>query len=219
MKHIRVNIFGLKLIVLTAVVFADLPAQGQIEPQINFSNLLFYEANGLLEYGINNNTSVTGMVGYVYGFPDAAEPNKYFYVGAEYRLYVAPKHGIDRFFLSFYTRYKTGYYPGGLSEEGILKGSNFYESIYSNGNVNHQKLTIGITLGSKWKSPSGFIYGFFIGGGRNVISQYSSNQIVSNEVLFIPETYQARWSGSQWDNEDWDFRFGITIGWRIEKRQ
>lgn len=210
------SILKLRIILFTVLGFAVFSAKAQIDPQINFSNILFYEANGLVEFGINEHTSVTGMVGYVYGFPDAAEPNKYFYVGAEYRLYVAPTHGIDRFYLSLYSRYKTGYYPGGLFEEGFLKGSNFYESFYSNGNVDHRKLTLGITLGSKWKSPSGFIYGFFIGGGRNVISQYSSNQIVSKEALFNPETYQSQWSGSQWDNEIWDFRFGITIGWRIE---
>jgi hypothetical protein len=209
----------MKFKIVFTLVLAVLSLQkinAQQELTFNFSNFLFYETNINYEYLLKENMGLMLSTGYVYGLPDVAEPNKFFYVGLEYRIYVAPKRGGDGFFIGAYSRYKNGFYPAGQTERGRPVGlPNQSLSLTQNATVNYDKLALGITFGSKWQSESGFVYGFFLGFGRNLVSAYSYENYQTNEQLFIPGTYQVTYGTSQWDSALWDLRFGFNLGWRF----
>ena len=103
----------MKFKIVFTLVLAVLSLQkinAQQELTFNFSNFLFYETNINYEYLLKENMGLMLSTGYVYGLPDVAEPNKFFYVGLEYRIYVAPKRGGDGFFIGASSRYKNGFY-------------------------------------------------------------------------------------------------------------
>jgi hypothetical protein len=209
----------MRLKIVGALFFSVLSLKSlhaQQEITLNFSNVLFFETNVNYEYLLNENMGVMLNTGYVYGLPDVAEPNKFFYIGSEFRYYAVPKSEGDGFFVGAYTRYKNGFYPAGQTERGRPIGMpNQYLTLTQNATVNHEKLALGITFGSKWKSESGFVYGFCLGFGRNLISSYSYENYQTNEEKFIPGTYELSYGTSQWDNALWDLRFGFNVGWQF----
>ena len=210
--QIKKNIIGLVLVSFVSLY----AAQAQHEVHLNFLNIAFYEINAEYEYGFQTNKSISLMAGYVYGFPDADQVNKYFYIGPEYRAYFSKKKQASGFYLGFYMRYKTGYYPSGLYETGYLQSNpNIRSSTLNFGNMNYEKLVAGMSLGAKWVSPIGFTYGFFVAGGVNIRANYDFQGLHSNKDLFTPESYRYSYSSTQWDSERWDTRFGIMIGWRF----
>lgn len=191
-------------------------AWAQHEVRLNFSNLIFYELHAEYEYIFQQNKSVTLFTGYVYGFPDAAQPNKYFYIGPEYRVYVSRKKAASGFYFGFYMRYKTGYYPTTQNERGNdINNPNNSLTISTDGNMDYTKLVAGVSMGAKWVAPIGFTYGFFVGGGVNIRSDYTFNKQVSHADLFTEESYRYSYSSTQWDSDYWDLRFGIMVGWRF----
>jgi len=205
-KGLLVVLFGLSLQL----------AHAQHEVRLNFSNLIFYEFNAEYEYGFQQNKSISLITGYVYGFPDATQPNRYFFIGPEYRVFVRPKKPASGFYFGFYMRYKNGYYASAFKESGdLVSNPNTSYTVQTPGNMNYEKVAAGISLGLKKVSPIGFTYGFFIGGGVNIKANYVFDGDGSNEDLFTPESYRYSYIPSQWDSDYWDLRFGIMIGFRF----
>ena len=187
----------------------------QQDVKLNFSNLLIYELMGSYEYSFNPHISLSGIVGYSYGFPDVNDPTAFFYVGPELRLYVAPKRTTDGFFVGVYSRYKNGYTLGSVSQYGILKANGNYDGIQQGGNIDYEKFSMGIVFGAKWVTDIGFVYGFYLGGGRHLWTNYTFGNFTDYSYLFTEESYEFEYWRGQYDNELWEVRVGFNIGWRF----
>lgn len=192
----------------------NLRVSAQQEIFLNVSNVFLYEFNMSYENALNDNLTIGGFGGYVYGFPEQSYENKFWYLGPEVRYYPTPRFGADRFFFGFYTRIKNGYAESEFTETGQLISTGQYESYYWMGTQDYTKVSVGLTLGGKWITSNGLTYGFFGGFGRNLFSSYTEVDYTSNESLFIPGTYySSTYAGT--DSKYWDVRLGFNLGWRF----
>ncbi len=205
----------LKLLVIAA--FLTLSGFAQHDIKLNITNVFLYEFNVNYEYLLNEYATLGGFGGYAYGFPGVEEPNKYFYVGPEFRYYVSPKNGADRFFIGLYSRVKVGSSYLTQTENGTPINDPFgYLSYYQTEEVDYFKLGLGVSLGGKWVTKTGFVYGVFGGIGRNVVSNYDETAFVNHESEFNPDSYYKD-TYSDYDTQYWDFRIGFNVGWRLGK--
>ena len=204
-----------KIIIAFFLLLTIGPARAQSDVQINLSNLLIYETELSYEKVLSDYVTFGGMVGYVYDFPGISYPVNYFYIGPEFRYYVAPKYGADRFFVGAYMRYKDGYHTAVFEENGQTPNGEwkYYDQMAK---FEYSKLAVGFTIGSKWMAKTGFLYGGYIGVGRILYSDYSpQSDVTSHEDEFTPETYYSYTYSYSNDSEYWDFRVGFMIGYRI----
>lgn len=206
-----------KLITSTIVLLflVNLQVSAQQEIHLNVSNVFLYEFNMAYEHALNDNLTLGGFGGYVYGFPEQSYENKFWYLGPEVRYYTSPRYGADRFFFGFYARIKDGYAENEYSEGGQLISTGQYESFYWMGKQDYTKVAVGLSLGAKWVTNKGLTYGFFGGFGRNLVSSYSNEDYTSHEDLFVPGTYYQSEYSSGTDSKYWDVRVGFNLGWRF----
>ena len=206
-----------RVLIFTFGIGASPFLNAQSDIKLNVSNAIIYELNVMYEYTLSDNMSISAFGGYVYGLPEIEETVKYLYIGAEFRYYVSPKLGADGFYFGGYTRYKNGYSKGHIEESGILLDGGGYNYNEQKLDVDFNKLAFGFSLGSKWVTRSGFVFGFFGGLGRNLYADYKeSSDYSSREHLYVPGTYQANVVKSSLDSRYWDWRMGFNIGFRIQ---
>ncbi|MCV9385688.1 hypothetical protein [Reichenbachiella ulvae] len=173
--------------------------QAQTDVHLNIVNLLFFEASGSIEKGLNKNISVGGFAGYFYGLPHGAEgpfflsnnggENKYFHIGPEVKFYVYPDGSLNRFFVGAYARYTNG---------KATSPDNYGGEISSR----YNKGSMGLSLGSKWVTKSNIIFGFFGGIDRNFVSNYNNERYLGT-------------SPADGDDEYFGYRIGAHIGYRF----
>jgi hypothetical protein len=207
-----------KLQLLTLVLASALSfsMHAQHDVKINITNVFLYEANINYEYILNDYATIGGLGGYVYDFPDVSDPNKYWYVGPEFRYYVSPKNGADRFFIGLYSRFKSGSAYVNFNESGLASDGSQYLYYYQEDKTDYTKLAIGFTLGGKWINRNGLVYGVFGGVGRNLFASYDESSFDSHESEYDPNSYFTSTSSNR-DNRYWDFRIGFNVGWRFGK--
>lgn len=190
---------------LTTILFlASVPyCRAQTEVNVNIVNLLFFEASGGVEKGINENISVGGFAGYFYGLPNNPNndflpiaqnegENKYFFIGPEVKYYIFPKGVLDRFFVGGYAKYSLG--------KAVSSQTNSNNQSISS---SYNKAALGISIGVKWVTENNFIFGIFGGVDRNFVSQYEN------------EEYLNYLSGGT-DGNYFNHRIGAHIGYRFD---
>lgn len=179
-------------------------AFSQTEVSLNISNLLINEANVTYEKSINDYFTIGAFASYVYDLPPTENNqfiNRNFYFGPEVRYYVAPKNGFDRFFIGLYLKESIG---------TVSFNENYYYYYYDNSSPPenkssaYSKLAFGINLGSKWVARNNIVYGLNFGIGRNLYSSFE------NEAM---KEYYFNQSPAA---ENFDFRFGFTVGYRFK---
>lgn len=193
-----------------------LSASAQHDVKFNFSNALLYEINLSYEYLLSDYATIGAFGGYAYDFPDVANPNTYAYFGPEFRYYVSPKNGADRFFIGAYASYKAGNATLQLEESGRDINQEpiwFWEE----SRAHYTKAVFGLTVGSKWVVKDAFVVGVFGGFGRNLHFQYNDDDFVSHENMFVPDSYKTSVDMLGNSSRYWDFRVGVNIGWRLGK--
>jgi len=188
----------------------------QQDLKFNISNVFIYEANISYEKSLNDFLTLGGFAGFAYGLPDNDEANKYVYLGPELRYYVAPKNGADQFFVGVYSRAVSGNALITFEESGLSLVNGWYDYYYQTERVNYFKLALGFTLGSKWVTKNGFVYGVFGGLGRNIIHAYDETSFEPHTKYFQLDTYSSSIRNEN-DSKYWDFRIGFNVGWRFGK--
>lgn len=208
------NIKSALLVVFTCLSIAGF---AQHEVKLNVPNALLYEFNVSYEYGLRDNLSLGAFTGYVYGFPDQSNDTRFFYLGPEVRYYVSERNGLDRFYFGFYSRLKTGYTQARFNESGFNSNTGEYLNFSQSEQQDYFKVAVGFTIGGKWITRDGFVFGVFGGIGRNLIANYDETAFVSHADQFDPNDYYTDTYTADIDSPYWDFRVGFNLGWRFGK--
>lgn len=170
----------------------SISAHAQIDAKLNVGSAIFGGLGLAADFGLNENSSLSAGLGYartnVSVFFDSSDDEyRYdrFRIIPEYRYYVSPREGADRFFVGAYSKLT---FITASSE----KSANDYKATRG---------ALGVLFGNKWVTDSGFLFELNMGVGRGVIFSDSAEGSEESAVLNALTAL--------------DFRLGIIAGYRF----
>lgn len=140
---------------LFCLLFAGIgQVNAQIDATINPIGLLWANFSLGADFGITEDFSIEGLVGFGAGNEDIADYNA-FNVTANGKYYFNPKEGADRFYAFGFLRYVTRNYDYG-NDSGFV-------------NYNQNRIGLGVGAGTKIVSTKGFVFDINLGAGRALV--------------------------------------------------
>jgi hypothetical protein len=143
---------------LTCFLFLSLGSlQAQIDVTINPIGILWGDISLGADFGIKEDFSVEGLIGFGTGSESSADFNAFNLTGAG-KYYFAPKNGVDKFYAFGFLRF-------------VNRNYSYDDSIFAN--YKQSRLGAGIGVGTKVASLKGFIFDINFGVGRAFIDNTS----------------------------------------------
>lgn len=212
-----------KLLVLFAFLFAlGTHSHSQSDIKINALGPFFGQYQIGFDQGLDPNTSVGLNLSYTKWEPititsgsgqvDSLSAVWHVYsVMPNARLYTNPSTQCDGFFIEGYLRYRQRVNPDQevtLDPDPISGGSVTYPT-----DIRRTSMFIGLSLGNKWVTESGFFVDLAVGYGRRFYHKMTYTNGTLDD-LQDPEnpwhTFQSRLLTS-------DFRFALSVGVRLSQ--
>lgn len=158
----------------------------QLDAKLNAGSALFGGIGVAGDLALSENTSLSAGLGYA-STKFGSETFKYnnLRIIPEFRYYLNPERGADRFFVGAY---------GKLAFVTAKDSSNDTETDATRG-------ALGILFGNKWVTDSGFLFELNMGLGR--------------ATVFGSSDGDAEFEAAYGTLTQFDFRLGIIAGWRF----
>lgn len=179
--------------------------KAQHEVKTNVLGLLFNQFGVTYEYILNDNMGVGATVSYF--TPPSTFSYEYtaFSITPEFKYYFDPtRMDADKYFIGGYLKYRN------TNADNYL----FYTDDNGDEVIVGQKtngVALGIMSGRKWVTKSGFMIESWAGFGRYLFTAESyTNGYDPDEDDFLGALVSA-----SDDLPSWDFRLGLTVGWRF----
>lgn len=179
------------LLLTCFIALCSLTASAQIDAKLNVGSAIFGGLGVAADIGLSEKSSFSAGLGYARTTASVsfgADENEYKYgrfrIIPEYRYYFNPREGADRFFVGAY---------GKLT---FLSASNDADPE----DYNATRGALGLLVGNKWVSDSGFLFELNVGVGRGTIFGTSED---GNDAAVLGALTAL------------DFRLGIIAGYRF----
>lgn len=198
-----------KLTILTGVfaLLFSVNLSAQHEVKTNVAGLLFNQFGLTYEYVLNDNVGVGATVSYFTAPAVFSYEYTAFSFTPEFKYYLDPtRMDADKYFVGGYLKYRN------------TSADEYLFTIDANGDdqtigQTTNGVALGIMTGRKWVTKSGFMFETWAGFGRYLFTTES----YTND--YDPETAGGLGSlvAAVDDLPSWDYRIGITVGWRFGK--
>ncbi|GAB5555670.1 MAG: hypothetical protein Sapg2KO_52610 [Saprospiraceae bacterium] len=142
--------------------------QAQIDVTINPIGILWGDINLGADFGIKEDFSIEGLIGFGTGNELDADFNS-FNVTSSAKYYFNPKNGVDKFYGFGFLRFVNRSYD--------------YEDDSVFANYSQSRLGLGVGAGFKAASDKGFIFDINLGVGRAIIDNTSFDDGNGEEVV------------------------------------
>jgi len=191
------NLFKACMVVLiVAGSFTTTKAQHEIKT--NVAGLIFNQFGLTYEYVLNENMGILGGVAYFTSPGSFSYEYSAFSIAPEFRYYFNPDDDAEGYFIGGYIKYRNTSAPEYLT------------TFDNNGNAttigqNTNGVALGIVSGRKWVTRSGFMFETWAGFGRYLVNTESYTDGYEPDAL--TQAFD--------DLPAWDFRLGLTAGWRF----
>lgn len=155
---------------LFCLLFAGIgTVQAQIDVTINPIGLLWGNFSVGADFGISEDFSTEGLIGF--GFGDEIDANyNAFNVTGNAKYYFNPREGVDRFYAFGFLRYVTRNYK--------------YDDSSSFANYSQSRVGLGVGAGTKIVSAKGFVFDINIGAGRALVDNTKYEDSSGNQETF-----------------------------------
>lgn len=164
----------------------SLSLSAQLDAKLNVGSAIFGGLGVAGDLGLSENTSLSAGIGYAatdFGSDDFKYTN--LRLIPEFRYYLNPNRGADRFFVGGY---------GKLTFVTSKNQSNDAEFDATRG-------ALGIIFGNKWVTESGFLFELNMGLGRGTVFGGNDDDEEFEAAFEVISAF--------------DFRLGIIAGWRF----
>lgn len=184
----------MRIFLLTCLMaVCSLTASAQIDAKLNVGSALFGGLGVAADFGLSEKSSFSAGLGYAntkatvsFGTDESEYKYGRFRIIPEYRYYFNPREGADRFFVGAY---------------GKLTFITASDNLETTEDYNATRGALGILVGNKWVSESGFLFELNLGLGRGAILGDSEEGTEESNVLNAVGGI--------------DFRLGIIAGYRF----
>ncbi len=207
--------------ILLAILILSISASSvvaQHDVKVNLFGAFFKDFGVGYEYIINDQLSAGVFINSVSGTPflgveqyfDGYEGFNYsaFKISPEFRYYTSPDFGADKRYYSAYLRYSTENFTN-LDYESQNDITGEYTTMpYS---FKNNRITVGLTTGSKWVLNSGIYIESLWGVGRSISTSPTFSTPDAEDYI---KGYSDDLSNYDYYSE-WDFRLQISIGYRF----
>lgn len=186
-----------------AILFSvNLKAQHEVKT--NVLGLLFNQFGAAYEYVLDDNMGVGASVAYF--TPPSSFSYEYtaFSFTPEFKYYLDPSRmDADKYFVGAYLKYRNT-----TADDYLTDGNGQIIGQTTNG------MALGIMSGRKWVTKSGFMFETWAGFGRYLFTAESYTNGYDPDAA---DDFLGAFVTASDDLPSWDFRFGITVGWRFGK--
>jgi hypothetical protein len=169
-----------------AFLFLSFTAHAQIDAKLNVGSAIFGGIGVAADIGLSEKSSLSAGLGYVtndFGVDGFKYSN--FRIIPEYRYYLNPDRGADKFFVGAY---------GKLAFVTATDETD-------DSTVDATRGALGILFGNKWVTESGFLFELNLGVGR--------------ATVFGGDDGDAEYEAAYGAITAYDFRLGIIAGYRF----